>query len=360
MKLRAFAVALVIAFAGSAASQAAEAPKTVLASVAPKAACATLKNAPLSAKVGAAVRIRSAESKSIDGGQYCAVAGEIDRHIQFEVRLPTQGWSQRYVQLGCGGLCGVLNVHLEHAEDCRPANDHSLVLASTDMGHVSHGMGDGSFGAEPDARIDFAYRGVHLTSVAAQALIEAYYGQKARYRYFSGCSDGGREALIEAQRFPEDFDGIAAGAPAMNFQVQNTFYHAWMYRSNHRPDGSAILTANKLPALHAAALASCDEADGLKDGLISDPRLCHFDPKDAQCRAGVAPTDACLTSEEVAVARKFYEGPRDTEGHRFTIGGPQVGSERLRTALRAGLRDQFECVARDPQIPRLRSRRCEI
>jgi feruloyl esterase len=188
-------------------------------------------------------------------------------------------------------------------------------------------MGDGGFGNDPALRTDFAYRGVHLTALAVKALIKLYYGQPQRYAYFSGCSDGGREALMEAERFPDDFNGIAAGAPALNFQLQNTFYHAWMAVSNHRPDGSAILLAAKLPALHAAALAACDALDGLKDGEIDNPQACRFDPAAARCAPGQAPSDACLTPEEVAVARKFYQGPTDSSGRRFLAGGPQVGSE---------------------------------
>ena len=138
------------------------------------------------------------------------------------------------------------------------------------MGH-SGGM-DGKFGeSDYRLRIDFAYRGVHVTTLAAKALIEKYYGQKPKYSYFAGCSDGGREALMEAQRYPQDFNGITAGAPAMNFVTQNTFYHGWNVRVNTSADGQPILTADKLPILHKAVVAKCDAEDGLKDGLISDP-----------------------------------------------------------------------------------------
>jgi len=297
------------------------------APLAPTTSCAALVKAAIGPDVGAGVSIHQASETTIDGARYCQVAGTIDKRIKFELRLPVSGWTQRYVQVGCGGLCGSLQIRLEHADECRPALDHSIALASTDMGHEGKYLGDGSFGEDPQARIDFAYRGVHLTALAAKALIRAYYGKAARYAYFTGCSDGGREALMEAQRFPGDFDGIAAGAPAMNFQVQNSFYHAWMYVANHRADGSAILTASKLPALHAAALASCDAVDGLKDGLIADPRACHFNPSDAVCGAQGAQQNGCLTREEADVARKFYDGPRDESGRRLTIGGPQVGSE---------------------------------
>lgn len=305
----------------------ASASPQALAPIAPTATCASLAQPGIDAEVGAAVTIQSAVEGPIRGARFCQIKGTIAPQIRFELRLPVSGWTQRYLQTGCGGLCGVLDVRVEHADTCTAIKDNAVALASTDMGHQGRYMGDGTFGTDPQARIDFAYRGVHLTALAAKALIGKYYGQSAKFSYFSGCSDGGREALMEVERFPQDFNGVAAGAPAMNFQVQNSFYHAWMYLSNHRADGTAILISSKLPALHAAALASCDAVDGLRDGQITDPRACHFDPADARCKPGQSADESCLTAEEVSVARKFYAGPTDGQGHHFTIGGPQVGSE---------------------------------
>jgi hypothetical protein len=327
IRMRSLAPMIVVWLASLGTNSAAVAAPARLSPVRPVVSCASLADANIDAAVGAKVKIDTAVEKPLQGTEYCQIEGSIAPHIHFELRLPMSGWTQRYLQVGCGGLCGVLNIRVEHAEECQPVQDHALALASTDMGHQALNMGDGTFGTDPQARIDFAYRGVHLTALAAKALIRSYYGQLPRYAYFSGCSDGGREALMEAQRFPSDFNGISAGAPAMNFLVQNTFYHAWMYLANHRSDGSAILTAAKLPALHAAALASCDAIDGLKDGQITDPRACHFDPSEAVCKPGQAVDDTCLTAEEADVARKYYNGPRDAGGHRFTVGGPQVGSE---------------------------------
>ncbi|PXA78594.1 tannase/feruloyl esterase family alpha/beta hydrolase [Caulobacter sp. D4A] len=301
-----------------------------LAVVKPVMDCAALASADVSDAVGAKTTISSAKLSGSGDQAFCAVQGVIAPKIRFELRLPTAGWTQRYLQVGCGGLCGVLSIRTEHADGCTPVKDGAIALASTDMGHEGKGgmaaMGDGAFGADPQARIDFAYRGVHLTSVASKALIARFYGQAPRYSYFSGCSDGGREALMEAQRFPGDFDGIAAGAPAMVFTVQNSFYHAWQARSNMDAAGKAILVASRLPILHAAALASCDAVDGLEDGQIDDPRACRFDPVVAQCKPGQA-SDACLTPAEVETARKLYDGPRDAAGKAFTLGQPQVGSE---------------------------------
>lgn len=131
---------------------------------------------------------------------------------------------------------------------------------------------------------------------------------------------------MEAQRYPGDFNGIAAGAPAMNFITQNTFYHGWNARVNTDADGQAILTADKLPILHKAILEACDALDGVKDGLISNPPGCSFDPAVTVCRPGQDPS-LCLTAAQANTAKEIYSGAHDAQGHKLVIGGPQPGSE---------------------------------
>jgi hypothetical protein len=135
-----------------------------------------------------------------------------------------------------------------------PLQAGGFVVAATDMGHQEQ---DGSFGQDPRRRADFAHRAQHLTAVTAKKLIREFYGQAEAYSYFTGCY-GGREALIEAQRYPDDFDRIIAGAAAMTFQIQNGLYHAWQARSNTGADGRPILLASRLPILHRAVLDACD------------------------------------------------------------------------------------------------------
>lgn len=326
----ALAVFLSLALAVCGAAQAQPTGLAALEALKPVMSCEALASANIDAVVGAKTTITSAQMAGSGDKVFCAVQGVIAPKIRFELRLPTNGWTQRYLQVGCGGLCGVLNIRTEHADGCTPVKDGAIALASTDMGHEGKGgmaaMGDGVFGTDPQARVDFAYRGVHLTEVASKALIAKFYGREPKFSYFSGCSDGGREALVEAQRFPGDFHGIAAGAPATYFTVQNSFYHAWQAASNTGADGKALLISSRLPILHTAAVASCDAVDGIKDGLIADPRACKFDPVVAQCKDG-QPADACLTAAEVATARKLYDGPVDEKGRHFTLGQPQVGSE---------------------------------
>jgi feruloyl esterase len=293
--------------------------------VTPVTDCGKLTAVDISSAVGDKTHITSAEPIA-DGkpAPYCRVTGYVEPMVKFEVRLPLQTWTQRFVQTGCGGLCGNLNIRLGNAEGCYPADHGELVLASSDMGH-SGGMG-GEFGADQRLRTDFAYRGVHVTTLAAKALIAAFYGQPAKFSYFSGCSDGGREALMEAQRYPQDFNGITAGAPAMNFTTQNTFYHAWNALKNTDGDGKPILTADKLPILHRAAVDACDAADGLKDGLISDPVSCTVDPAMVECKAG-QDEKTCLTPAQVQTARDIYQGAHDGDGDKFVLSGPLPGSE---------------------------------
>jgi pimeloyl-ACP methyl ester carboxylesterase len=299
-----------------------------LAVVRPVATCASLAGADLKGIGGDGSSITSATETSSSGIPVCSVKGTLAPAITFQILLPTQSWTQRYLQIGCGGLCGQITLRSGASDGCQVLNDGGFVMAATDMGH-SGGMADnGAWGLDTQKRTDFAYRAHHLTAETAKALIRAFYGQPQKYAYFNGCSDGGREALMEAMRFPDDFDGVIAGAPAMLFQVQNTLYHAWQAASNTDAQGRIILVADRLPILHNAVVAACDELDGAKDGLVSEPAACKFDVATITCASNTTDTSACLTPTEADVARRFYEGPRDPRtGAYLTAGQPQVGSE---------------------------------
>ncbi|MDN3354854.1 tannase/feruloyl esterase family alpha/beta hydrolase [Actinomadura sp. DC4] len=246
---------------------------------------------------------------------YCDVRGTIAPADTIVMRLPVDGWTQRYVQTGCGGECGSAGINYTQASACPVVADGTVAGATTDMGH--QGQNDGSWAADdPQAQIDFSYRGVHVTSQVAKAIIARFYGRSPVYSYFDGCSDGGREALMEAQRYPGDFDGIAAGAPANDMVVQNTFHHAWNVLTNLDDSGHYILLAGRLPLIHNAVLSACDRRDGLKDGLIDDPRRCDFDPATLICRSGQDPT-TCLTGAEAGVVRRLHDGAVDAAGRRL-------------------------------------------
>lgn len=294
--------------------------------ITPIADCDALASTALVDIAGPGSRITRTRKATSQGLPACIVEGVLAPSIQFRVELPLGSWTQRYLQIGCAGLCGRIGMDVGAADGCLALKQGGFALAATDMGHQDS---DGSFGLDAAKREDFAHRAVHLTAVTSKRLIQRFYGRPQRFAYFSGCSDGGREALIEAQRYPQDFDGILAGAAALNFQVQNSLYHGWQARANTAPDGTAILTAARLPVLHQAVLKQCDALDGAVDGLISDPRLCKFDPSSVACPGdGDTPGATCLSRSEVTAARQLYEGPRDPQtGERLTAGGPQPGSE---------------------------------
>ena len=211
-----------------------------LPAIAPVMDCAAVAQLDLTGVTDAPVTIQSATVVTTGApAPYCAVRGTIAPADTFVMRLPTQGWTQRYVQTGCGGLCGSANINYTEAATCPPIADGTIASATTDMGH--QGQPDASWAANnPQAQIDFAYRGMHVTAQVAKAIIARFYGRRPVYSYFNGCSDGGREGLMEAQRYPDDFDAIAAGAPANNLIVQNTFHHGWNVQKISHEWGSEL------------------------------------------------------------------------------------------------------------------------
>jgi feruloyl esterase len=316
------AIVLLAAALAPAAHAAAPKPNTQVAAVQ---SCASLSRVDLTDIGGAGSRVTSTMEGASNGAPACTVEATLAPAVKLRVVLPTRTWTQRLLQVGCGGLCGNIPAQVGAADGCVPLNTGGFVIAATDMGHEGQG---GTFGRDPQLRADFAYRGVHITALAAKKLTAAFYGKPASYAYFTGCSDGGREALVEAQRYPYDFDGIIAGAAAMNFDVQNGLYHAWQARSNTGADGKAILTAPRVAILHRAVLAQCDALDGQQDGLLADPRACHVDLAAITCKADAKDNADCLTPVETEAARRLYDGPRDPQtGQRLTAGGPMPGSE---------------------------------
>ncbi len=257
--------------------------------------------------------------------EHCDVRGYVEPKIRFQLKLPTT-YSGRYLQIGCGGFCGQLNT--PPIRSCAP-KPGDFAVAATDDGHVGTGplaSLDGRWAANDQAaRDDWAFRAPHVVSLASKRLISDYYGTPPRTSYFDGCSNGGREALVLAQRYPHDFDGIIAAAPA-SYLSPLVVYQAWLHRSNTDQAGNPILTADKLPALHSAVLARCDNLDGLVDGQLEDPRRCDFDPASIQCPPGTD-SPSCLTPGQVDTVHKLYTGPTDEEGRSLYPTAQQRGSE---------------------------------
>ncbi|GAA0766464.1 tannase/feruloyl esterase family alpha/beta hydrolase [Ideonella azotifigens] len=263
---------------------------------------------------------------------YCAVRGVISPGASSIVmNLPMATWTQRYVQNGCGGECGNDNLGAPtQSSGCVPVVKGQLVTATTNMGHTS-AQGSAWIVNNPWAAIDFAYRGVHVTAQVAKAVIQQFYGQPATYSYFDGCSDGGREALMSAQRYPNDFNGITAGAPANNMDVQNTYHHANRLLTNQSTPGTIPLPARNtylllrgnLPYIHAKVVAACDALDGVSDGIIDDPRACKFDTNTLVC-ANNGNESGCLTQAQADAAFRIHDGAKSVAGHRLE---PEIASE---------------------------------
>ena len=246
--------------------------------------------------------------------EICRVDGAITPTIGFLLRMPTQGWNHKFMMGGCGGPCGT---YLEDRIDQALVRGYAVV--TTDMGHKGPGW---LFAYDnPQGQRDFAWRATHLTAVAAKRIIASFYHEPAARNYFVGCSTGGRQAMIEAQRFPHDFEGIVAGAPVYDELGDSPYFLDWNTRVNTAADGTTILTADKIPLIHAAVLRQCDALDGVRDGLLIDPLRCSFRPRTLICQPGQKAA-ACLTSEQADVAQKFHDGARDTRGNALYHGIP--------------------------------------
>jgi poly(3-hydroxybutyrate) depolymerase len=258
--------------------------------------------------------------------EICLVKGYVAPQVQFELRLPTKTYTGRYLQGGCGGACGRIGDQFAPACDTTLARAGSFAVAFENSGHVGSSPMDTTWAAtDPEVRIDFAYRAAHVTALAAKAIIAAFYGAPPAVSYFQGCSNGGREGLMEAQRFPGDFAGIVAGAPAVWITpgVERIIWETRLATdSGHR----SILTQDAVALLHEAVMKACDALDGLKDGQIDDPRTCHYDPKRLICRSGQPPAQ-CITQEQAEVMRQLYQGPIDSQGRHLYPGGEPYGSE---------------------------------
>lgn len=239
-----------------------------------------------------------------------------DSDIKIEVWLPISGWNNDFQAIGNGGWNGTIG-YGPLAEGVK----RGFATAATDTGHEG---GRASFAmGHPEKLTDFAYRAVHDMTVTAKAIVKDYYGSAPRYSYWNGCSTGGRQGLKEAQKFPADFDGIVAGAPA-NFQTHLHVWSIWVAQQmNKTPD--SYIPPEKLQVLHKAVVAACDAQDGVKDGLINDPTRCHFDPKTIECKGEDLPN--CLKPAQVAAVQAIMVSPKDPKTGKEIFPTYEPGSE---------------------------------
>jgi feruloyl esterase len=253
-------------------------------------------------------------------GEFCRITASLaptsDSDIRIEVWLPATGWNGKLQSVGNGGWAGVIPYPALAA-----ALAAGYATAATDTGHV--GNTAAFVPGHREKLVDYGYRAVHEMTVAAKALIGAFYGNAPRLSYWNGCSTGGRQGLMEALRYPADYDGIIAGAP-VNYRTHQLTWELWIAQAVHASAASYIPPA-KYPAIHAAALDACDARDGVKDGLIENPAACSFDPGVLACRQG---DDAsCLTPPQVEAARKIYSPAVNPETRQEIFPALQPGSE---------------------------------
>lgn len=236
--------------------------------------------------------------------------------IRVEVWLP-ENWNQKLMGFGGGGFDGSLNP--DSGKFLNPVVGQGFAAVVSDVGHTPAPTPGTWIHGQPQRVVDFGYRGTHLAAVVAKQVAATYYGAKAKIAYFQGCSNGGRDGLSLASRYPKDYDAIVAGAPA-NRYVEVVTQLLWYSQS------AAVapnLTA-KLSLVHAAILKKCDALDGVKDGILENPLRCQFDPAVLQCKAGQSA--GCLTDVEVGALRKIYAGPRLANG-QLVMWPPEPGSE---------------------------------
>jgi len=250
---------------------------------------------------------------------HCLVSAYIAPNVGVDVRLPLS-WNGKLAMVGCGGFCG----HKPELSACAGPLRKGYACVATDMGHQSTGWDAKWAYNNLQAALDFGSRATHVSAVSGQAMVSAYYGKAPRQSYFMGCSTGGRQAYVEAERYPQDFDGIIAGAPIMS-EAEDDLTLFWNVLATLAPDGHQVFDEKSLQVLHTAVVAACDMNDGIKDGLIGDPRQCHFDPAVLQCSASRA--DGCLNDEQIAAARKIYQGPVTSTGQSVSKAVVLPGSE---------------------------------
>jgi hypothetical protein len=244
--------------------------------------------------------------KTLDA--FCRVVVEAtpsaDSDIKIEVWMPLDGWNGKFQGHGNGGFAGEI-----YYRGLGLAVHDGYATASTNTGHSGEATEASWALGHPEKVTDFGYRGIHEMTRAAKAAINAFYGNKPQHSYFSGCSNGGRQALMEAQRFPEDYDGILAGAPA-NFWT-HLLTKALADAQATTLDLASYIPSSKLLAIARAVNAACDALDGVADGVVNDPTKCNFDPATILCKEG--DSEKCLTAPQIVELKKLYEGPHDAK-----------------------------------------------
>lgn len=275
--------------------------------------CKALESADFTRVPDAPTKITQAKvsGASTDTTAYCQISGGIGSSVKFALQLPLQGWNRKLIEVG-----------------------RASYQESAHRGYAHLFMPDGDQNGDPASglqyHVDAAYRAAHLATLAGKAITAHFYGEALWKSYFLGCSAGGRTALMEAQRYPWDFDGIIAAAPSINPTGILTSF-LWGNRAFVGATGKPVLEPDGLKALHEAVVNKCDMNDGVRDGLIGDPRACEFKPSTLLCTDNKGPR--CLTAEQVAAVQKLYGGPVTSKGQQIFAPAALKGSELFWTGL---------------------------
>ncbi len=274
------------------------------------------------------LRITSAEPVPLGerGPEHCAVTGVIEAEISFELLLPSE-WNGRFMMGGGAGYVGsVRNQAMDGAfATGGSALDRGYATVGTDTGHVGEWFEASWALNNPERQENFGHRAVHLTAEAAKSILRHHYGAKEQYSYFVGCSRGGGQAMMESQRYPEDFDGIIAAAPAYHWTAVGSQFVQTQQAIYPTGDTSTpVITPDNLELLGASILAACDANDGVEDGVMTDPRGCDFRPNDLPRCAGDTPGSDCVTAAQLAAIQAVYGGPT-SNGEPVHFGFPYGG-----------------------------------
>jgi hypothetical protein len=285
-------------------------------------ACAALAGADFSAIPDAptqvtATRVVPAAANGVPA--HCEIQAYVAPNVGMALYLPVTGWNGKFSQIGCGGFCGIL-----FPGACAGMLSRGYACIHTDMGHKSTALDAKWAFNNLQAEVDFAFRATHVTTLAGKAITNAYYGRDPSKSYFLGCSTGGRQGMVEAQRFPWDYDGIVVGAPPID-ETGDGMALLWNVVATLDRDGRTLLGPDDVQFVHERAIAACDRLDGVADGVIEDPRACRFDPQQLVCKAGE--TARCLTPAQATAVAKIYAGPHDSKGRPTYTGGAMPGSE---------------------------------
>jgi feruloyl esterase len=268
---------------------------------------------------------------------YCQAVGFVNATVEIVIDLPVANWNGKFAHtgshfghIGCTGAeCGKAFT----AAECDGPVARGYACIVDDEGHKGPAGNDAWAYRNPRAEDDFAFRATHLSTLAGKAITARFYGKPPARSYFLGCADAGRQALVEAQKFPADYDGIVAGAPPIEYAA-NALTVLWNAAALLGPDGKSVFPAEPgkrfmqpdLQLLRKWIADRCDKDEGVKDGMMPDPRLCrHFDPAELQCKGPKTPT--CLTAQQIAAVRKIQGGPVDERGEKLTTLTMVPGSE---------------------------------